>query len=72
MAAASCDGGDGENNVDFSMVEEVGGANACHYVVYCRTVYHPLAHRYEQVKDLYTLNTCVSMLLLLLLIDSSA
>ena len=45
MAAASCDGGDGENNVDSSLVGGVGGANACHYVVYCRTVYIPLAYR---------------------------
>ena len=51
MAAASCDGGDRENNVDSSLVGGVGGANACHYVVYCRTVRHPLAHRYEQVRE---------------------
>jgi len=29
----------------------VSGANVYHYAVYCRTVYHPLAHRYEQVKE---------------------
>ena len=50
MAAASCDGSDGENNVDSFLVGGVGGASACHCGVYCRTVHHPLVHRYEQVK----------------------
>ena len=29
----------------------MGSANACYYVVYCRTVYLPLVHRYEQVRE---------------------
>jgi len=47
-AAASCDGGYGEKNVGFFLV---GGLNVYYYVVYRRTVYDPLAHRYEQVKE---------------------
>ena len=51
MAAASCDGADGEISVDSFLEGGVGGANACHYVVYRRTVYYPLAHRYEPVRE---------------------
>jgi len=51
LAAASSDGGYGENNVGSFLVGGVSGANVYHYAVYCRTVYHPLAHRYEQVKE---------------------
>ena len=43
MAAVSCGGGDGENIVDSFLVGGVGGANACHYGVYCHTVDHSLA-----------------------------
>jgi len=47
LAAASCDGGYGENNVGSFLVGEVSGAIVHHYAVglYCRTVYHLLALR---------------------------
>jgi len=51
MAAASCDGGYGKNNVGSFLVGGVSGASVYHYAVYCRIVYHPLAHRYEQLKE---------------------
>ena len=66
MEAASCDGDDGEiiadsflvggpgygeNIVDSLLVGGPGGANACHYGVYCQTVYRPLAHRYELMRE---------------------
>jgi len=52
LAAASCDGGYGENNVGSFLVGGVREANVYHYAVYRRTVYHPLAYRHEQVKEL--------------------
>ena len=51
MTAASCDGGELENNVDSFLVGGVGGANTCHCGIYCRTVNHRLAHRFEQVRE---------------------
>jgi len=51
LAAASCDGSYRENSVGSFLVGGVSGANIYHYAVNCRTVYHPLAHRYEQVKE---------------------
>jgi len=51
LPAASSDGGYGENNVGSFLVGGVGGANVYYYAVYCRTVYHSPAHRYEQVKE---------------------
>jgi len=50
LTVASCDGGYGDNNVGCFLVGGVSGANVYHYAVYCQTVYHPLAYRFEQVK----------------------
>jgi hypothetical protein len=57
LAAAGCDGGDVENIVDSFMVGGEDGADASHYELYCQTVYHPLAHRYDLHDVFFTPHT---------------